>query len=85
MKEEQFKSVCKNPWCKSTFYYTESDMIIEKGLFGRVNKLKPPVCNKCKSFDNELSGGVTWTDKTYEGSRFDNTPHQISYKVTKWK
>ena len=24
---EQMKTVCRNPWCKGHFYYTESDMV----------------------------------------------------------
>ena len=64
------RAICKNPWCKSTFEY-KSDV-------------KPEVCNKCKSFDKELSGGVTWTEKKYEGSRMDNLPHEIKIDVKKY-
>lgn len=46
---------------------------------------EPKVCKKCLSFDNELSGGIEWIDKSYEGNRFDNEPHQIRYKVTNYK
>ena len=60
-------SVCNNKWCKSHFEHEDS-------YIGRI-------CPKCKSFDIELSDGVTWEEKTYEGSRFDNTPHLISIKV----
>ena len=27
---EQMKTVCRNPWCKATFFYKESDMITLK-------------------------------------------------------
>ena len=68
--------VCRNPWCKGTFYYTEADMIVVDG-----NKVPPTQCKKCKSFSGELSGGVEWKDKEYEGSRFDGLPHKITYNV----
>lgn len=91
---EELKSVCKNPWCKATFYYKEEDMIIENkdsrefkidGILNEVKKLPPEQCHKCKSFDKDLSGGVEWKDREYEGSRFDGLPHQITYKITKYK
>ena len=76
----ELTEICKNPWCKATFVYYENDMIDIDGV-----KIPPNNCSKCRSFDNELSDGVTWTDKEYEGSRFDGTPHQIRYKVTNFK
>jgi hypothetical protein len=93
---EQMRTLCKNPWCKATFFYTEQDVIIIKpdNRKSKINqvldeqeieKIAPSVCNKCKSFDTELSGGVSWVDKEYEGSRFDGTPHQLKYKVTNYK
>jgi hypothetical protein len=78
---EQMKTVCRSPWCKATFFYKESDMI----TVGETEKLPPSICPKCKSFDTELSGGVEWKDKEYEGSRFDGMPHQLKYKVTNYK
>lgn len=77
---EKLINVCKSPWCKAHFEYFESEIKIIDG-----NGIVPATCPKCRSFDTELSGGVTWTDKEYEGSRFDNTPHQIKYKVTNFK
>lgn len=72
--------ICKSPWCKATFFYHETEMVEIDG------KIHPPKnCPKCRSFDSEMSGGVTWTDKEYEGSRFDGTPHEIRYKVTNFK
>lgn len=63
-------TVCRNPWCKATFEYKTIDV--------------PEVCNKCRSFDEELSGGVTWVDKKYEGSRFDGMPHPTKIDVKKY-
>lgn len=91
---EQMKTVCRNPWCKATFFYKESDMITLKSdnrtpkiddLSDEVEKTPPTQCFKCKSFDTNLSGGVEWKDKEYEGSRFDGSVHQIKYKVTNYK
>lgn len=77
---EEFKSVCNNPWCKGHFSYTEKDFVkTDNGLE------HPKQCRKCISFATELSSGVEWTDKSYEGSRWDTTPHQIKYKVTNYK
>jgi hypothetical protein len=78
---EELKSVCNSPWCKATFIFSEQDMETdEKG-----NKIPPITCNKCKSFNNDLSAGVEWKDKEYEGSRFDSTPHEIKYRVTNFR
>ena len=48
-------------------------------------KEQPKECPKCKSFRSELSGGVEWKDKMYEGPRIDGRPHEIKYKVTNYK
>jgi hypothetical protein len=72
--------VCCNPWCKAPFVFSEIDMVLVNGVME-----EPKQCPKCKSFDSELSGGVTWTTKEYEGSRFDGMPHQIKYKVTNFR
>ncbi len=61
------KAVCRNPWCKAQFEYN--------------TEFAPDTCYKCQSFDGDLSGGVTWTDKKYEGSRFDGHPHEIRINV----
>ena len=91
---EQMKSTCKNPWCKATFFYKEEDMIILNSdmrnskidnVLDEVEKIPPSVCPKCKSFETELSNGIEWKNKEYEGSRFDGMPHQIRYKVTNYK
>jgi len=75
-----FNSICQNPWCKATFVYIESEMLEVEG-----EKIPPKSCAKCRSFENELSGGVEWNDRNYEGQRYDNKPHQIKYKVTNFK
>lgn len=92
---EQMMSVCRNPWCKATFFYTEEDMITPKNenirngkidvILNEMEKEPPMHCKKCQSFDKELSGGSSWVDKEYEGSRFDGMPHQIKYKVTNYR
>jgi hypothetical protein len=64
--------ICSNPWCKVTFSYSVEE-----------NVEPPKVCPKCHSFDTELSGGVTWTEKKYEGSRWEGA-HQMSYKIKKY-
>jgi len=77
---ESRTAICRNPWCKATFSYLEREMADIDGV------MSPPMkCQKCQSFDSELSGGVTWSDKVYEGSRLDGTPHQIRYKVTNFR
>lgn len=74
------KGICSNPWCKATFDFSEEE---RKGADGV--ERDPAQCPKCRSFDSELSGGVTWNTKEYEGSRFDGMPHQIKYRVTNFR
>lgn len=64
------KSVCQNKWCKATFEHAGDE--------------PPRECPKCASMSGELSGGVSWTDKSYEGPRLDGMPHQIKVKVTNY-
>ncbi len=87
------RAVCKNPWCKATFEYNEEDMIVVPGdvreskidnILGEVKRIPPQQCKKCKSFANDLSTGVEWKEKKYEGSRDDGMPHQIRYKINKF-
>lgn len=78
---EQKWEICQSPWCKGRFNYTDYDLV--KNDNGDL--VAPRICPKCKSFDNELSGGVEWKTKEYEGSRFDGMPHQINYKITNYK
>jgi hypothetical protein len=72
--------ICNNKWCKGTFYL-ENDKIEYDSNGESLNTTK---CPKCISFDSELSGGVKWEDKVYNESRYDNTPHQIKYKINKF-
>ena len=65
------KSVCSNKWCKSHYEKLESSN-------------EQNVCPKCKSMDNELSSGVSWEDRNYEGSRFDGLPHVMDIKVNRY-
>lgn len=77
---EENKAICRNPWCKGTFFYTECDLV----LSDNGDKMPPIQCPKCRSFSEELSGGVEWKEKRYEGSRMDGMPHQIDIKVKKF-
>lgn len=63
------KAVCSNKWCKGHF---EKDV-----------ESVETMCPKCKSFDQNLSGGVTWEEKEYSGDRFDGKAHEIS--ITNYK
>ena len=74
------RDICENKWCKATFYL-ENDKIEYDSNDESLNTSK---CPKCISFDTELSGGVEWKDKVYDESRYDNTPHQIKYKINKF-
>lgn len=71
--------VCANPWCKGTFFFN-----LEKAKEVNGKKVLPKVCNKCESFDKQLSGGVTWEDKVYD-EVIDNGPHEINYKVNNYR
>lgn len=61
------KSVCKNPWCKAHYSY-EGDN-------------PPGQCPKCISFDQDLSGGVSWITKHYSEPRDDGRPHEIMINI----
>lgn len=61
------KSICGNPWCKATYSYE--------------GETPPGVCNKCISFDSEMSGGVTWGTRTYTESLDDGRYHQITMNI----
>lgn len=87
------RTVCKNPWCKATFEYKVEDMtIVDEGvreskidsILDEVKRIPPSQCPKCRSFASELSTGVEWKEKKYEGSRDDGMAHQIAYKVNKY-
>ena len=88
------RTVCKNPWCKATFDYKEEDMIaIDSddvreskidGILDEGKKMPRAQCPKCRSFNDDLSGGVTLKEKKYEGSRMDGMAHPISIKINKF-
>lgn len=76
---KEFKKVCSNPWCKATFRYREKDLIKTK------NGLTPPrTCKKCESFDKELSGGVKWETKNYEGNPWEGAV-ESNYTITNYR
>lgn len=79
-KQMERNSICSNPWCKAPFTFFDGDL---QNIDGRLQE--PKHCKKCQSFNTELSGGVTWQDREYEGDRYTNEPHQIRYKVTNFK
>ncbi len=91
---EELKSVCTNPWCKAPFFYKEQDMIVVQQdrrksnldeVLNEVEKVAPKKCHKCRSLESEMSGGVEWKTKEFEGSRYDGMPHEIKYKVTNYR
>ncbi len=76
---EEIKLVCRNKWCKAQFRCDPKEVTEENG-----KKVYPKFCKKCKSFETELSGGITWEDKKYEGDPWKGA-HEIKYKVTNYK
>jgi len=64
------RAICQNKWCKAPFEKSEEED-------------QKNVCPKCKSMASDLSGGVEWIDKNYEGSRWDGLPHQLQIKVNR--
>lgn len=79
------QKICSNPWCKGTFSYTEKDMVITYDSNNNQLVKPPKVCPKCRSFDTELSDGVTWKDKTYTDSYNFDKPIPFSYKITHFR
>ena len=77
--------ICKNIWCKARFNFYENDMIIQKNDMGDEIKIEPPVCPKCKSFNDELSDGVQWEDTSYDDEPYFGEVHQIKYRVTNYR
>lgn len=76
---EEYKAVCTNPWCKATFRYKERDIKIEGD-----KKTPPSVCNKCVSFDRQLSSGIKWETREYEGNPWEGLAI-TKYKVNLYK
>lgn len=77
----EMSTVCKNPWCKGTFFYEEHEMV----QISEDEKSPPSQCKKCRSFNTELSGGVEWKDKEYPNEDLYRGYHKISYKVTNFR
>lgn len=71
--------VCRNPWCKAQFRFDDKDL---KEVDGK--KVYPKQCNKCKSFNDDLSGGVTWEDKKYEGDPWKGE-QEIKYNIKNYR
>lgn len=71
--------VCKNPWCKANFFIKESEI---KEI--RNKKIYPTQCKKCESFNNDLSAGVSWEEKKYEGNPWSGI-QKIKYNITNYK
>lgn len=69
---EKSEFICSNKWCKCKY-------TIEKDRYYNDNM---KTCDKCRSFDNEISGGVSYNSKSYSGERFDNKPHQTEFKFS---
>lgn len=45
----------------------------------------PKTCPKCRSFDNELSGGVSWQEKKYSGPRQDGKAHGVGFRFSEYR
>ena len=72
-KPKKFMRVCNNFWCKGRYEVFNHEYQDDPSLYG--------TCPKCRSFDTELSGGVTNNgQRRYEGERFDNEEHEVTIK-----
>jgi hypothetical protein len=77
---EILRTVCRNQWCKATFEYTQSD------LQQVDDELVPPQqCKKCRSFSDELSGGVEWSERNYTNDVPLRGPISFRHKVTNFR
>jgi hypothetical protein len=76
-RENKKRLVCNNPWCKAPFYY-DIDKAIEKD--GK--SVFPKECSKCKSFNSQTSGGITWEDREYEDEPKGGGQEEIRYTET---
>ena len=56
------RDVCSNKWCRATYEFEGEDA--------------PGFCQKCNSFNNQLSGGVTWQDRNYNEPLYDGKEHR---------
>lgn len=78
-----YSRICVNPWCKGSYEYNDEIVIVDEEDNNELAKHKQ--CPKCLSFSNDLSGGVTWVDKKYEGGYYDDGPHEIRYRITNFR
>ena len=63
-KQKFYSIICTNFWCKVRHQVKEEDYDNNPDLYSQ--------CKKCRSFSNEMSGGVTNNGvKEYEGTRND--------------
>lgn len=69
---EKSEFICANKWCKVKYQ-------IERFEFYENGK---KTCQKCQSFDNELSGGTSFSKKEYSGPRHDGNPHPVDFKFS---
>jgi hypothetical protein len=51
------KGICKNPWCRGAYTFE--------------GEMPPGECPKCKSFNKDTSGGVSWATKTFNDPKYD--------------
>jgi hypothetical protein len=68
-------SVCGKPYCKATFVVNKSDIKIVDDV-----EVWPNFCPGCRMQE----GSVNWEEKTYEGERWEGTPHEFRYKINKY-
>ena len=64
------KCVCSKPFCKATFEIVKD---VSDDIY-------PEFCPKCVAQETY----VTFTEKSYEGNRWDDAPHQFVYKIKKY-
>ena len=69
------KCVCSRPYCKATFEVFEHDL-----QYVGDECVWPELCGICRT----QVQSVSWETKTYEGDRFDGTPHEFRYKINKY-
>ena len=70
---EKSEYICRNSYCKSKY------MEIRKNYYSS-DRYK--TCKKCRSFNEELSDGVTFNKKQYSGERYDNKSHETQFKFS---
>lgn len=72
-KPKMITRSCSNFWCKVRYEISDRDFENYREFYS--------TCPKCRSFDTELSGGVTNNgQRNYEGDRFDNGEHEVTIR-----